>query len=108
MSKFGTVTDVNKDELLTAMVGTRKHLRTEAKIVAARLRDERNKKEGVMIVPIEKVKKRDFFRLPGRDRVYVAEGYCRFNKKYSGMRWDDINHYIYKRKGTLVEINFDF
>ena len=57
---------------------------------------------------IEKVKKGDIFRMPGKTRVYVADGYNRFTRKYSAYRWDDINHPFEKRKGTIVEIDFDF
>ena len=60
------------------------------------------------LIAIEKVKKNDFFRLSGGKQVYQAEGYCRMNKKYCGSSYDDISKCTYKKKGTLVEIDFDF
>lgn len=40
--------------------------------------------------------------------VQVADGYNRSTKKYSYYRWDDINHYGEKKKGTQVLVDFDF
>lgn len=65
--------------------------------------------EEIKTVPIEKVKKGDYFRFPrGYQRVYVADGYNRSTRKYSYYRFDDINHFGEKKKGTVVEIGFDF
>ncbi|MBP7109816.1 MAG: hypothetical protein KBA90_14750 [Chitinophagaceae bacterium] len=60
------------------------------------------------LLPIEKVKKNDFFRLKGGKQVYSADGYCRYNRKYCGTSYDDIGKQTYKKKGTLVEVNFHF
>lgn len=60
------------------------------------------------LVPIEKIKKGEFFRLKGGKQVYTAEGYCRLNKKYCGQSYDDISKFTYKRKGILVETDFEF
>lgn len=57
---------------------------------------------------IEKVKKGDYFRLPNTTRVYVRDDYNRFGKNYMAYRFDDVNHAIYKKKGTVVEIDFEF
>jgi len=57
---------------------------------------------------IDKLKKGDYFRLPGKQRVYVRKEYSREAKKYEASRFDDVNHFIYKKKGTIVEIDFDF
>lgn len=59
-------------------------------------------------IAIERVKKGDYFRFPGKQRVYVADGYNRFTKKWTAYRFDDIGHFVEKRKGTFVEIDFDF
>lgn len=57
--------------------------------------------------PIERVKKGEYFKLNGKT-VYVADGYNRSTKKYSAFRFDDVNHFIEKKKGTRVEVEFDF
>jgi hypothetical protein len=59
-------------------------------------------------VAINKLRKGDYFQLPGKDRVYVYDGYCRFTLMYSAFRFDDINHFIYKKKNTLVVTDFEF
>jgi hypothetical protein len=61
-----------------------------------------------MIVEIEKLKKGDFFRRPSGKKVYIYNGYDRFNKKYEGGHWDDISGASYFKKGYKVEIGFDF
>lgn len=58
--------------------------------------------------PIEQLKKGEFFRLKGGKQVYTAEGYCRYNRKYTGTNYDDINRQTYKKKGTLIEYDFEF
>lgn len=40
--------------------------------------------------------------------ILVADGYNRSTKKYSYYRYDDINHFGEKKKGTLVIIDPDF
>lgn len=59
-------------------------------------------------VAIELLKKGDIFRLVGKNTVYVKERYNRELKKYEYSKWDDISAYSSKKKGTLVEIGFDF
>lgn len=60
------------------------------------------------MVKIEQVKKGDFFRLPNGKETYQMDGYCRMTKKYVGQAWSDISKQTYKKKGTLVLINFEF
>lgn len=60
------------------------------------------------MVKIEQVKKGDFFRMPNGKETYQMEGYCRTNKKYVGQAWSDISKWTYKKKGTIVLINFEF
>lgn len=58
---------------------------------------------------IEQLKKGDFFKLKAESKsVYVYEGYCRFNKAYVYSRFDDINAFGKRKKGTMVVIDFDF
>lgn len=55
---------------------------------------------------IEQLKKGELFMLPGKKTLYVYVGYCRPNRKYEFYRFDDISSFHYRRKGTLVEVNF--
>lgn len=74
---------------------------------------------------IDKVKKGEYFKIAIRSKhkdgdagfyttltvmptVYVADGYNRSTKKYSAYRFEDINHFIEKKKNTPVQIGFDF
>ena len=57
---------------------------------------------------IEAVKKGDFFRFPGKKSIYVRGEYNRSLKKYEYYKFEDINAFNQKKKGTLVEINFYF
>jgi hypothetical protein len=61
---------------------------------------------------IEKVKKGEFFMLragePKMTNVYTAEGYCRMNRKYTGGKYSDISACVYRKKGTIVYIDFEF
>jgi hypothetical protein len=57
---------------------------------------------------IEKVKKGDYFRMPNKKTVYVFDGYNRHTRKYSYYKYHDVNSFGEKKKGTIVEINFDF
>jgi len=60
------------------------------------------------MVTIEKVKKGDCFRFPGKKTVYIHDGYNRSTRKYSYFKFEDVNEFREKKKGTLVEIDFDF
>lgn len=64
-------------------------------------------------VKIEKCKKNEFVTLkpdrePKQSLVYLHKGYNRFNKRYELQKFDNINHYVYKKRGTIVYINFTF
>jgi hypothetical protein len=62
----------------------------------------------VKTTTVEKLKTNDYFRLVGGKSVLVFKGYNRSTKKYQYCRWEDINHFGEKMKGTIVEIDFDF
>lgn len=58
---------------------------------------------------IEDLKKGEYFKLKATSKeVYQAEGYCRQNKKYTGSAESDISKFTYKKKGTLVETDFEY
>lgn len=60
-------------------------------------------------IKIEELKNGEFFkRKSGAKKTYQALGYCRTNKKYEASNYDDINDFIYLKKGTVVIIGFDF
>lgn len=61
-------------------------------------------------VPIESLKKGDYFRLLGfkSKDVKVFDGYNRSTRKYSYYSFNDINKFGEKKKGTLVNVGFDF
>lgn len=66
---------------------------------------------------IQNVRKGDFFRLvsfhptagykEGRE-TFTAQGYDHSQKKYIGAAESDISKFTYKRKDTIVSINFDY
>lgn len=60
------------------------------------------------LTPIEKVKRKMFFSLPGKKSIYVADGFNRNTKKYEAYRADDINSFRQFKKGTLVNTQIDF
>lgn len=49
-----------------------------------------------------------FKRKQGAKKVYVRQAYNRFAKKYECNWFDDINDYIYLKKGTEVFTDFEF
>jgi hypothetical protein len=58
---------------------------------------------------INELKKGQFFRLlPNGKETFQYAGYCRETKKYVGESFDDISRYTYKKKGTLVLVDFEF
>ena len=61
-----------------------------------------------MIVEIEKVKKGDFVRMPSGKKVYIFKGYDRSLRKYELQDYWDISNFKYIKKGTKIEIGFDF
>ena len=61
------------------------------------------------MVNIEHLNMGQFFkRKPDAKKVYVYNGYCRFDKKYIGNDWDDISKDMTFKKGTKVFTEFDF
>lgn len=57
---------------------------------------------------IESLPNGEFVRKPKGKRVFIKKEYCRLNKAYELQAWDDISHYIYVKKGSLVEYDFEF
>lgn len=64
--------------------------------------------EGFTLLPVEKIKNGEFVRRPGKKRVYIRQEYDRELKKYLLQAWDDINHWSYVKKGTMLETDFIF
>lgn len=61
------------------------------------------------MINIETLKKNDFFRRKeGANKTFIKVGYNREAKAYVGQNWDDINDYIYIKKGKQVFTNFEF
>jgi hypothetical protein len=61
------------------------------------------------MVNIENLNMGQFFkRKPDAKKVYVYNGYCRFDKKYVGNDWDDISRDMTFKKGTKVFVEFEF
>lgn len=58
---------------------------------------------------IEDLKKGEFFKLkPESNIVYVRGSYVRETKRYESCKFEDINSFTYKKKGTIVFVGFDF
>lgn len=58
---------------------------------------------------IEDLKIGEFFKLKEDSSVvYVRGSYIREIKKYESSKWEDINSFTYKKKGTLVFVDFEF
>lgn len=49
-----------------------------------------------------------FKRKESAKKIYMKEYYCRTNKAYCCTNYDDINDFIYLKKGTEVFTNFEF
>jgi hypothetical protein len=62
----------------------------------------------VKTTTIEKLKKDDCFRLVGGKSVLWFKGYNAHDKKYQYCYYNDMNKFGGKKKGTIVEIDFDF
>lgn len=71
---------------------------------------ELNDKFTVRLVPVESIKPKSdpYFRLQGGKEVYIYEGYNREAKKYQGYAFNDVNKFKYLKKGTMVEVGFEF
>lgn len=61
-----------------------------------------------MQTTIEKVKKGECIRFKVDGPVWVKGDYIRAEKKYEVSKFDDVNHYGYKKKGTIVFTDFNF
>lgn len=57
---------------------------------------------------IETLKNGEFIRRIGGKEVFTKQAYCRFNKKYQIDSENDISRAKYLKKGTLVEIDFEY
>lgn len=63
---------------------------------------------------IQDLKKGDYFKIiinaDGKisNAVYVYDGYCNVNRKYSAYRFDDISTFRYFAKGFTVVTEFEF
>lgn len=58
---------------------------------------------------IDTLKQGDYFKLKESSSVvYVRGSYCQSSKKYEAHKFDDICHFIYKKKGTQVFTDFEF
>lgn len=62
----------------------------------------------IKLIEIENVPKGDYFRRKNGKKVFIYKGYCRLNKAYEGQEFDDTSTCKYFKKGTMVEIDFDF
>lgn len=58
-------------------------------------------------IPLSKVKKGEFVRLKGKQRVYVYS--CKDRKYgYELQAWDDASYFRYFKKDIEVEVGFEF
>ena len=61
-----------------------------------------------VLVKIDDVPVGDFFRMPGKRKVYVRDTFSRRLNRYTAYEFDDINHSRNLVKGSLVEVGFEF
>lgn len=55
------------------------------------------------MVAIEQIERGDFFKKKeGSKKTFVRGKYCRVNSAYECVNFDDINEFIYLKKGTIV------
>lgn len=58
---------------------------------------------------IENIKKGEFIKKKeGAKKTYTKGNYCRTNKGWECVSWDDISDFIYIKKGKAVYVGFDF
>lgn len=58
---------------------------------------------------IEDLKIGELFKLKKESNiVYVRSEYNRFEKKYEAYKYEDINSFTYKKKGTKVVTDFEY
>lgn len=61
------------------------------------------------MLEINKLKKGDYFKLNEKSKIiYVYDGYCRFAKKYTAFKFEDISDFREFKKGKMIFINFEF
>lgn len=63
---------------------------------------------GHQLTPIKDVKNGDYFRMKVNGPVYVRSNYDPSQRKFEAHKWDDINHFIYKRRDFPVYVGFEF
>ncbi|MEY4411762.1 MAG: hypothetical protein RL560_21 [Actinomycetota bacterium] len=59
-------------------------------------------------VQLKDIKKGEFFRVAGKNTVWVRGDFERSLKKYSATSFDDINRERFLKGATLVEVGFTF
>lgn len=57
---------------------------------------------------IQNLPKGEYFRFKINGPVWVRDDYDRSSKSYQAYKFDDINHFTYKKKGTSVYYGFNF
>jgi hypothetical protein len=63
--------------------------------------------EKINFIKIEDLKNKDFFKKKkGAKKTFEKNKYCRSNKKFECTNYDDINEFIYLKKGTKIYIDF--
>lgn len=65
------------------------------------------------LMPIEKVPMGEFIRKVKKNgepmqTVFTRQAFCRFEKKYQCDDENDISRCVYLKKGTLVQVGFDY
>ena len=59
--------------------------------------------------PIESLSTGEYVKLKKESsKVWMIDGYCRYNKAYMLCSFDDVGHQTKKKKGTLIYAGFDF
>lgn len=59
-------------------------------------------------VRLDKVRKGEYITFGNSKVVYIRGEYNRHSKKYSTVKFEDINHERQAKGSTLVNIDFDF
>ena len=71
--------------------------------------DDTGNYETMTCVLIKNVEKGEFVkRFADTNKVYIKGDYCRFNKKYSLIDADDMNHEIFVPSNKAVFIGFSY
>lgn len=64
--------------------------------------------DSFVLVKIDDVPVGDFFRMPGKRKVYVRDTFSRQLNRFTAYEFNDINHSRNLVKGSLVEVGFEF